>query len=153
MIGEPQWAWLEAELSVPADVRIFGSSLQYAADFPGWEEWANYPHDHQRLLQAIRAAGANGLFVVSGDTHYGEISRLDVNVPYPIWDITSSGLTEVWPVLPPNARRVGEAYREENFGLVEIDWASAATRIRVSVRDVIGVTKIAQTIQLSDIQI
>ena len=36
------------------------------------------------------------MICLSGDTHYGEISRLDDNVPYPLWDITSSGLTEVW---------------------------------------------------------
>lgn len=153
MLGETQWTWLEEQLRVPADVRIVGSSLQYAADFPGWEEWTNYPQDHQRLLQAIRAAGANGLFVISGDTHYGEISRLDVNVPYPIWDITSSGLTEVWPVLPPNARRVGEAYRAENFGMIEIDWAGSATKISVSIRDASGAVRIAQNLDLKTLKI
>ena len=48
---------------------------------------------------------------------------LDLNTPYPIWDLTSSGLTEVWPVLPPNALRVGDALRENNFGLIDIDWS------------------------------
>jgi alkaline phosphatase D len=144
MIGETQWR-------VPADVRVFGSSLQYIADFPGWEEWTNYPHDHQRLLQAIRSAKANGLFVISGDTHYGEISRLDVNVPYPIWDITSSGLTEVWPVLPPNAMRVGEAYRAENFGMIEIDWAAGA--IDVQVRGMDGSVRLSQRISLNALQV
>ncbi|MET0658009.1 MAG: hypothetical protein ABW110_07615 [Steroidobacteraceae bacterium] len=50
MLGERQWQWLEQQLQVPADLRIFGSSLQVLADFPGWEGWTNYAHDHQRLI-------------------------------------------------------------------------------------------------------
>ena len=56
MIGEPQWTWLEQQLAQPADLRIFGSSLQVLADFAGWESWINYARDHQRLLDAIRRA-------------------------------------------------------------------------------------------------
>ena len=70
--------------------------------------------------------------------HYGEISRLSVNTPYPIWDVTSSGLTEVWPVTPPNALRQGSVLREQNFGLITIDWTPAAPRLQIEVRDVNG---------------
>ena len=153
MLGETQWTWLEQQLQVPADVRVLCSSLQLIADFPGWEAWINYPHDHQRLMQAIRAHKANGLFAISGDTHYAEISRLDVNVPYPIWDVTSSGLTEVWPVLPPNALRVGEAYRAQNFGLIEIAWDGAATQVKVEIRGVDGSVKLTQQIGLAQLQV
>ena len=123
MLGQRQWEWLEQQLARPADVRILASSLQVVADFPGWEAWINYAEDHQRLLQTIRARRANGLFCISGDTHYAEVSRLTTNAPYPLWDFTSSGLTEVWPVTPPNSRRIGSVLREINFGLIEFDWA------------------------------
>lgn len=148
-LGEAQWAWLEQQLRQPADVRIFASSLQVLADFPGWEEWANYAHDQQRLFELIRTTGANGLFFISGDTHYGEISKVDVNVPYPLYDITSSGLTEVWPVLPPNDNRVGEAYRDQNFGLISIDWLNDPVTVSVEIRDVGGQVKISHRLSLS----
>lgn len=135
MLGEAQWAWLESQLRQPADLRILGSSLQVLADFAGWEGWINYAQDHQRLFETIREARAERLVCISGDTHYGEISRLDVNTPYPIWDVTSSGLTEVWPVTPPNALRQGEVWRERNFGLIDIDWSTPAPKVRLEVRD------------------
>jgi alkaline phosphatase D len=144
MLGERQWAWLERELARPAEVRILASSLQVLADPPGWEAWINYARDHQRLVDAIRRQRASGLVCISGDTHYGELSTLDVNVPYPLWDVTSSGLTEVWPVVPPNANRVGEVLREANFGLIEIDWAPAHPQLSLQVRDATGRVRLEQ---------
>lgn len=152
MIGADQWAWLEAQLAVPADIRIFGSSLQVLADFPGWESWIVYARDHQRLIETIRRTKASGLVFLSGDTHYAELSKLDVNVPYPLWDLTSSGLTEVWPVLPPNDNRVGQAFRDVNFGLIEITWAGEKTRLNLQVRDVAGAVKIEHTLALTQLR-
>jgi len=152
MLGERQWQWLEGQLAVPAELRVLCSSLQVIADFPGWEAWINYAHDHQRLVEAIRRQRADGLFCISGDTHYAELSRLDVNVPYPLWDLTSSGLTEVWPVLPPNALRVGEAYREVNFGMIEIDWSPPVPAVRLSVRDIDGVPRIEHALNVAGLR-
>ena len=152
MLGERQWQWLESELAKPADLRIFASSLQVVADFPGWEAWINYAQDHQRLIDTLRRQRASGLLCISGDTHYAEFSRLEVNVPYPLWDFTSSGLTETWPVTPPNARRVTDVLREANFGLLQIDWQGSRTQLEVEVRDVGGKVRLAQTLALSDLQ-
>lgn len=136
MLGERQWAWLHEQLRQPAELRLIGSSLQVLADFTGWEAWANFPHDQARLFDAIRRADARGVLFLSGDMHYGELSRLDVNVPYPFWDLTSSGLTEVWHLAVPNALRVGEAQHAANFGLVEVDWTNR--RVALSVRGLGG---------------
>jgi alkaline phosphatase D len=151
MLGEAQWRWLEAQLGEPADLRIFASSLQVVADFPGWEAWINYAEDHQRLLQTIRKQRADGLLCISGDTHYAEISRLDTNVPYPLWDITSSGLTEVWPVTPPNSRRRGGVLREANFGLLTIDWDSVRASVLAQAIDVTGKPRLEARIPLGSL--
>lgn len=151
MLGEAQWQWLEYQLSQPAEVRILASSLQVVADFAGWEGWINYANDHQRLISAIRSKRASGLICVSGDTHYGEISRLNANVPYPLWDITSSGITEVWPVTPPNSRRIGEVYRERNFGLIEINWAANSIETKICGED--GSVKLRQIIPIASLRV
>jgi alkaline phosphatase D len=148
-LGEAQWAWLEQQLRLPADIRIIGSSLQVLADFPGWEAWVNYARDHERLIETMRKTRASGVVFLSGDTHYGEITRLDRNVPYPLWDITSSGITEVWPVTPPNALRVGPVVREPNFGLLTLAWAGGRTTLTAEVRDGAGRPKLSQTLALS----
>lgn len=150
MLGERQWKWLEAQLRIPAEIRIFASSLQVLADFPGWEAWINYARDHQRLIELIRKTRAGGLIFVSGDTHYAELSRLDVNVPYPLWDLTASGLTETWPVEPPNDNRVGEVIREVNFGMIEIDWH--ARKLSLQARDTNDNIRLSQFINLRQLQ-
>jgi alkaline phosphatase D len=151
MLGEQQWQWLGQQLEVPADVRLIASSLQVLADYPGWEGWYNFPHDQQRLIDLIRRKRADGVVFLSGDTHYAELSKLDVNVPYTLWDLTSSGLTEVWPVKTPNANKVSEVLREPNYGLVEIDWAGPQTKVTLSVQDQQGVRRIAKQLSLAEL--
>ena len=154
MLGPPQWRWLEDQLAQPADLRILASSLQVVADFPGWEAWINYADDHQRLLEAVRRHRANGLFCISGDTHYAELSVLRRNAPYPLWDLTSSGLTEVWPVTPPNALRVGSVLREQNFGFIDIDWAAeGGPRVTLQARDARGGVRIEQRISTAELRV
>lgn len=151
MLGEAQWAWLAEQLAQPAEVRLIGSSLQVLADFPGWEAWVNYPRDQARLFQLIRDTRANGVVFLSGDTHYGELTRLDANVPYVLTDLTSSGLTEEWHVRVPNALRVGEAHHLANFGLVEIDWAQR--RIALSLRSVAGTPLLSEVLALDELSV
>lgn len=46
-----------------------------------------------------------GVFFLSGDVHFGEITRYDCAVGYPLYDVTSSGVTQsVEEVVPPFLR-------------------------------------------------
>jgi alkaline phosphatase D len=76
-----------------------------------------------------------------------------VNVPYPLWDLTSSGLTEVWHVTPPNDLRVGEVLREENFGVIEIDWRENGALLSLQVRDARGRARIEQRIDARELAV
>ncbi len=138
MLGEKQWQWLEAQLQIPAEVRIIGSSLQVLADFTGWEAWANFPADLQRLKDTIKKHRVNGVLLISGDTHWGEISKVEEGVDYPLWDITSSGLTQEWKDVSPNQNRQGTYTADVNYGAIEIDWKRQDPLIKVSLRDVNG---------------
>lgn len=150
MLGERQWRWLEAQLRQPAELRLIGSSLQVLADFPGWEAWVNYPHDQQRLFRLIRETEARGVVMLSGDTHYGEITRQAEHLPYPLYDITSSGLTQVWHVPVPNALRIdGRYFRQANFGLIDIDWARR--EVALVLRDVRGDELTRKTLTLAEL--
>jgi alkaline phosphatase D len=151
MLGERQWQWLERQLEVPAEVRLFGSSVQVLADFTGWEAWANFPRDQQRLIDLIRRKHANGVVFLSGDIHYAEMSRLDVNVPYTLWDLTSSGLTEEWRVPTPNANRASEVVADANFGFIDIDWQGAATKLTLGIVDAAGRLRMSRKIALASL--
>lgn len=146
MIGDAQWAWLEAQLRAPAEVRLFGSSLQVLSEGTGWEAWEYFPADQKRFLDALDRASVRNLVCLSGDVHYGEITKLDRSGAPPLWELTSSGLTQVMPVLPPNGRRVGKALRARNFGLIDIEW-SAAPRLNLQVCDERGGVRVAQDVR------
>ena len=71
MICEAQWKWLERELQEPADVRILASGIQVLSDYSGWECWANFPEDQDRLFSLLRRHRVENLVLLSGDTHWG----------------------------------------------------------------------------------
>lgn len=150
MLGAEQWDWLEAELRQPADLRIFASSTQVLADAPGYEAWINFQADHQRLLDLIDFAQIDNLVFISGDTHYAELSRLATGVPYPLYELTASGLTEVWPVFGPNRHRIAQAPLEPNYGRISIDWAAAIVSLEVETLS--GLIAIRQQLRLTDLR-
>jgi alkaline phosphatase D len=137
MLGAEQWAWLEAQFAQPADLRILCSSLQVLSQGTGWEAWEQFPAERARLL-ALAGQARNVVFI-SGDVHYGEVSLVQRPGAGPLVELTSSGLTEVWAALPPNAHRA-QVYRGRNFGLIEIDWA--AGQVALQARDEGGAVQI-----------
>ena len=128
MLGEEQWLWLSKELSKQgADLIVIGSSIQFVAEKHRFEKWANFPKCKSRLLKLIGELGVKGVFFVSGDRHNGEIScQKGSEAGYPIYDFTSSGLTEVSSITEEqNPDRVGRLVNGQNFGTIQIDWSSA----------------------------
>jgi alkaline phosphatase D len=150
-LGKKQWEWLEQELSKPADVRIIGSGSQFGIEFNGYESWANFPHEQQKFLELIRKTKANGVIFLSGDVHYGEISKLQAPNLYPIYDITSSGLSSTWYFATPNKNRIEGAIMENHFGLLSIDWAPANPSIKMELWDINDNQRVEYTIGLDEI--
>jgi alkaline phosphatase D len=151
LLGSAQWAWLAEQLSRPADVRLLISSIQTLAQDHGWERWMELPHERTKLFNLIRSAGAEGLLILSGDRHIAELSRMN-NGPggYPLYDLTSSGLTMSYPIQDETNRwRVGDMYTPCNFGLVDIDWSRPDPQITLQIRNVEGKTTITDTFPLS----
>ena len=123
LLGAEQWAWLEAQLRQPAEIRLVASSNQIVADQKGMDEWGNYPHERRRLFELIERTGATGVVFLSGNVHFAEASVWEEGA-YPLYDFTSSGMTHVTPryAAVDNPYRVAGPYVDHNFGLVNIDW-------------------------------
>ncbi|OMP05962.1 Alkaline phosphatase D-related protein, partial [Corchorus capsularis] len=110
ILGELQWSWLRKELSgPPTSITIIGSSIQVISNLSAttgplfyMESWGRFPKERNRLFKLIADTGRDGVFFISGDVHFGEITRYDCAVGYPLYDITSSGLTQAVEKVVPS---------------------------------------------------
>jgi alkaline phosphatase D len=150
MLGEAQWAWLAEQLRAPAELRLLVSSVQVLAEQHGFERWGNLPLERQKLLDLIGETGARGVVIVSGDRHIGALYRLRDDVPYDLYEITSSGLNmayahnrDIGPL------RLGEVYGMDNFGTIDIDWQ--AGEVSLAVRGMDGLAVRSVTISIAQL--
>ncbi|MFK8054414.1 MAG: alkaline phosphatase D family protein [Woeseiaceae bacterium] len=145
MVGDAQWQWLTSVLKEPADVRIIGTSIQALADFTGWESWANFPRDRERLIAMLGAVDDSEVLLISGDTHWSEISRYEAP-GIELVEVTSSGLTEEWKRVSPNRHRVGQPFADANFGLIQLDWSAKPVAVQISIVDTLGREQLQTTL-------
>ena len=151
LLGEAQWTWLEDELKKPADIRIIGSGTQFGIEWNGYEAWANFPHERERMIELIQSTKANGVLFISGDVHYSEISKLDTDF-YPIFDFTSSGLSSTWKFATPNKNRIEGPIMDNHFGLITIVWEQGGTQIKMETWDINDNQRIEYTIPQKSLQ-
>ncbi|PIA51121.1 hypothetical protein AQUCO_01100154v1 [Aquilegia coerulea] len=185
ILGDSQWTWLKKELNGPkTEITIIGSSIQVLSNLSAttgplfyMESWGRFPRERDRLFKLIASSKRNGVFFISGDVHFGEIARYDCAnaTGYPLYDITSSGLTQaVEKVIPeplaflvevaawltpttmrlisPNCRYRSCTYGQTNFGAIEIDWGVTPVTVKIEVRDVNGHPATSVNIPLSELQ-
>lgn len=153
LLGAAQWAWLEAALHEPADVRVVASSIQLGHSYNGYESWTNLPHERQHLVDVLRRSGATNTVVISGDAHWAELSRFDPgDGGYPLYDLTSSGITEEWSEIPPNDNRIGEPVADNNYGFVEITWGATDHTLALGIVDADGTERIRHDVSTTDLR-
>ena len=155
ILGEDQWRWLAEQLDKPARLRIIASSIQVIPEQHCFEKWANFPNERNKLFRTIRESGASGVVLISGDRHLAEISRLEASVVgYPLYELTSSGMNSARAGKgEDNRHRVNEDnYRDDNFGVVTIDWVPPSPLVQLQVRDVSGRVVRSHALRLTEIQ-
>lgn len=126
MLGTVQWNWLKDELNnSTADFTILVSSIQVLSNKHGFEKWANFPHEVDKLFNLIASSKAKNVIILSGDRHISEFSKkTDTNISYPIVDFTSSGLTHSYSKFKSeeNPFRVGNVVSSVSFGILLFDF-------------------------------
>lgn len=151
-LGEQQWAWLENELRKPADFRIIASGTQFGIEYNGYESWANYPHEQERMVQLIKKTRANHLVFISGDVHYAELSKFAHPDSYPLYDITASGLSQTWRFATPNRNRIEGPIMDNNFGLLTINFLDDRSNMVAEVWDIRENQRIEYVIPFDEIR-
>jgi len=181
VLGEEQWKWLEAELAASdAQVNIIASSIQFIPNhhetlcplcYPKQspfrvESWSHFQREKKRLGEIVARNGVEGVILLSGDVHFGEIlmSPPGCTLPYNLFELTSSGMTHAasgsFPKIPleimkrfsPNPFGLG-MYLERNFGTVDFDWEGATPVVTLSVRDHDGNPVLQKNVSVEDLRL
>ncbi|TKY57013.1 Alkaline phosphatase D [Spatholobus suberectus] len=184
ILGNLQWLWLEKELKGPLTaLTIIGSSIQVISNLSAtihplfaMESWGRFPKERDRLFKLIADSKRAGVFFISGDVHFGEITRYDCALDYTLYDVTSSGITQsIEEVVPPflrsvvrfvawltpstmrvkgqNCRYKSCIYGQPNFGTIEINWDSHPVTLKFKVRDKNGIAVTGVDVSLTELQL
>ncbi len=139
ILGEKQWQWLTKELQdTTATFTVINSSIQALSSKHGWERWATFPSELNKLKETIKNAASKNIFIVSGDRHLAEISSEKIEgLPYELVDFTTSGLTKTYPEDPAdeNPFRVGKQIKELNFGVARFNFEKQIVLLEIRGKD------------------
>lgn len=153
LLGKEQWAWLEKELSKSADFRIIASGTQFGIEYNGYEAWANYPHEQKRMVELIKKTKADRVVFISGDVHYAEISKLEHEGCYPLYDMTASGLSSTWKFATPNRNRIEGPIMDNHFGLLTVDFSNDKNHVMAEVWDIRSNQRVEHIIPFDEISL
>ena len=135
ILGEKQWSWLQQELNnSTANYNLILGSIQVLSGEHGFETWANFPAEVEKLEKLIETSKAKNVILLSGDRHISEFSEKKINgLDYPLVDFTSSGLTHSYTDFSgePNQYRVGEVVSDLSYGLLKFNFASGEVKMEM----------------------
>ena len=158
MLGKEQFDWLiDALTSSKANFKIIvigGQILNTVADK---ENYGSYPEEKARLLQELIDNKIKGLFFLTGDRHFAELSVLNRPNTYSIYDWTvspfTSGIAGANAKKEANTLRVdGSTFFEHNFGTLEFTGNKANRQLKLSLYNVDGIALWSKTIYKKDLE-
>jgi alkaline phosphatase D len=158
MLGTTQFEWLIDALSASEAsfkiVVIGGQILNTVLDS---ENYSHFPEEKEKLLQEITANKIKGIFFLSGDRHFAEMSMLPRNNSYPIYDWTvsplTSGIASQKVLKEDNKYKVpGSAFVQHNFGTISFLGTQENRQMKLTLFDANGSELWNKTILKKELQ-
>ena len=143
IIGSTQFEWLiDALSSSKAAFKVIVIGGQVLNPSARFENYENYPKEKQKLLSEIEANKIKGILFLTGDRHFSELSKLNRENTYPLYDWTVSPLTSgVGNSYKDdvNKNRVeGSLFAQNNFGILSFSGNKANRQLKLTLFDVQG---------------
>ena len=137
-LGEQQLEWLIDNLVYSTAtfkfICIGGQVLNPVAQF---ENYATYPEERQRLLEAIRREGIRNVIFLTGDRHHTELSHYTEGDSLVLYDLTVSPLTSspnIKAEQEQNSLRIeGTLVTERNFATIDVEGPATQRSLRIRV--------------------
>ena len=145
LLGKRQGEWLREQLlasRAPFKVLACGSGWS-SADGPTGDTWGAFLTERNALFDFIRDNAIEGVFCISGDTHFGEVNCIPRSEQggYDLYDLVSSPLAQATGGSfldgDPEMRIRLPWFRTVNFGLLDFAW-EPEPKVTFTLRDVRG---------------
>ena len=126
MLGRRQFQWLKEGLaSSKAPLKLVINGGQMLSNIHPYEHWGLF-QEREAFLDWLDEEKVPGIVFIAGDRHHGEIGVIRSGVPYPLYELTSSGLgvntygaDEGTPGSPYEV--IGPVADVQHYGLIEYD--------------------------------
>ena len=157
LLGSPQIQWLIDNLvSSRASFKIIcigGQTLNSDAVF---ENYATYPEEKEFLLNEIKQNNIRGVLFLSGDRHFSELSKVERENTYPLYDWTVSPLTSGVASSYKNElnknRVEGSMFAEQNFGMLYFSGDKENRQVKLVLYNNQGIELWSKTILKSELK-
>jgi len=95
ILGDKQIEWLiDALVNSYAPFKFVVMGGQFLNPLERHEKYANFaPEERLKIIKAIKKLKISGVIFITGDVHHTELSKLDMENGYPLYDLTVSPLT------------------------------------------------------------
>ncbi len=145
ILGNQQLEWLKQALaSSEAKFKVIVMGGQFLNSAARFETYANYGFEKERneIIEFIKQHNIKGIFFLSGDRHFSELSLLKTENNLSMYDLTVSPLTS-GPSFSAkeekNENRVdGTLITQRNFAILTFSGKTKDRNIRISIYDVNG---------------
>jgi alkaline phosphatase D len=136
IIGNDQIEWLiDALSSSSASFKFVVIGTQFLNPNPGGENHSTCPEERKKILDRIKSENINGVIFLTGDVHRAEITKIERNGTYPLYDFTLSPIT-AGPSSKAykNEGRIEESLlMERNFGTIEVTGPLKNRELRLTI--------------------
>jgi len=143
ILGNHQIEWLiDALCTSKATFKIIAIGSEFLSDNKRREGFERSPEERKSIIDAITKNKVSGVLFVSGDVHFAELSKMERQGTYPLYELTSSPLSagvNSSPIYRANSLQVpGTEYVGHNFGLITVTGTKGARTLSMSILDVKG---------------
>lgn len=136
ILGVHQVDWLmDALTSSFAPFKFVVIGTQFLNPDPGGENHSAYPSERKRIIDLITTEKIPGVIFLTGDVHRSEVTKLERQGTYPLYEFTISPLT-AGPSsrVYPNSARIEESLLpDRNFGFIEVTGERKNRKLTMSI--------------------
>ncbi|HBB26753.1 MAG TPA: phosphodiesterase [Bacteroidetes bacterium] len=157
ILGDAQLQWLIDGLAASrATFKVVAVGSQVLSDNKKREGFERSSFERDEMIQAITKNKITGVVFASGDVHFAELSKLDREGTYPLYELTSSPLSaglNTSQTYRMNTFNVpGTEYVGHNFGLISVEGARGARTLTLRIVDASGKDVWQQTVSEKDLR-